>query len=516
MRSTNAVCEEYTSRNRVTQVLKSTDYVQKNLFDDTIPYTLQPDNPEGTTGTDSRTPRRFSLPVRKPAPKFIRSPKYSKRSKHTSGDFVHNVTPRRRRSKAQQRRKDAITLSAIVDILYQMDLDSVVKAIKAIKPFYTTGRKGYDLKDLLVVHLARYFMDTEYVAHWITDLIDNPALASICRLRGKVPSESTMCRFNQKLTQISSEYNDFADRFVNAVRDHLHQLHTADPDNYPPVGVEVAIDASATQAFSNPNKKVKDGGKSDKDAAWGKRHKANSPDDMVWYFGYKMHAIVDANYEFPIVWSTTTAKHNDLRQLRPLYEGAKATFSWYGPKYLLGDKGYDSEAIHRYLRKQGTDGIIPPRKPTAKDGLYDGLYNADGDPTCMGVVGMEYIKTDPVNGKHLYRCRVEGCDLKTKGIKGLVHCDSEFWFDPDDNPRILGTIPRNTKEYKRLYRKRWSVERDFAIFKESRLLEKHHYRGLAKVQTHVTSVAISFLATMLAHLRRGDVDHMAAMQVRAI
>ena len=509
MQSTNPVCEDYTSHSHTKQPVKRSDYQQSNLFYDTVPYTLQIDNTESTNENTVRTSRRFALPVRK----FVRSPKASKRSNHTNGTLVHKVTPRRRRSRTQQRRKDAITLSEIINVLYQMDLNTVVKAIK---PFYITGRKGYDLKDLLVVHLARYFMDTEYMAHWITDLIDNPKLASICRLRGKVPSESTMCRFNKKLTQIPNVYDDFADRFVSAVTDHLHQLHTADPDKYPPVGAEVAIDASAIQAFSNPNKKAKDGGKSDKDAAWGKRHIANSPDDMVWYFGYKMHTIVDANYEVPLVWNTTTAKHSDLRQLRPLYDDAKQTFPWYAPKYLLGDKGYDSQAMHRYLREQGTNGIIPPRKPTAKDGLYDGLYNADGDPTCMGVVAMEYIQTDPANGKHLYRCRAEGCDLKTKGIKGLVHCDSEFWFDPDDNPRILGGIPRNTKEYKRLYPKRWSVERDFASLKESRLLEKHHYRGLAKVQTHVTSVVISFLATMLAHLQRGDVEHMAAMQVRAI
>ncbi len=510
MRSTNSShhVEKYTPHDGVKQPVKSTDYRQKNLFDDTVPYTIRLDALKDTTQNTTRVSRVFTLPVRK----FIRSPKYSKRSKHTNGDSVHNVTPRRRRKKTQQRRKDAITLSAIVDILYSMDLDSVARAIK---PYYTTGRRGYDLKTLLVVHLARYFMDTEYVAHWITDLIDNPTMASICRLRGKVPSESTMCRFNKKLTTVFNEYNEFADRFVSAVRDHLHHLHIQDPDNYPPVGAEVAIDASAIRAFSNPNQKAKDGGKTDKDATWSKRHKANSPDDMVWYWGYKMHAIVDANYEFPITWSTTTAKRNDLHQLRPLYEDAKQTFPWYAPQYLLGDKGYDSEAMHRYLRKQGTNGIIPPRKPTSKDGLYNGLFNADGDPTCMGLVGMEYIQTDSVTGKHLYRCRAEGCDLKTKGIKGLVHCDDEHWFDPDDNPRILGAIPRNTDTYKRLYRKRWSVERDFYIFKESRLLEKYYYRGLAKVQTHVTSMAISFLATMLAHLQRGDVDHMAAMQVRA-
>ena len=104
--------------------------------------------------------------------------------------------------------------------------------------------------------------------------------------------------------------------------------------------------------------------------------------------------------------------------------------------------------------------------------------------------------------------------MKTEGLPWMTHCDDEHWFDPEDNPRVMGNIRRNSREWKRLYRKRWSVERVFGSLKDSRLLENHRYRGIAKVRTHVTSAAIAFLATVLAHLKQDDVDHMAFMQVR--
>ena len=492
-----AVCEEYNAPNSALQTPKPTDYVQHTLFDSTIPYSLQTQNISGAT-------RRFDRPHRKAIA-------WPKRVKRPTGDFVHKATQYRKRTKSRPRRYDTILLSTIVGVLESIDLNPI---ITAIKPLYTTGRKGYDLHDLLLVHLSRYILDKEFVSEWLMELVDNPRLASICRLRGRIPSESTLCRFNAKLSKIPDTYYDLVVRLVDGIGNKITELHQQDPDRYPGLATEVAIDATAISAFSNPNKKAKDGGVSDKDAQWGKRHKANSPEDMVWYFGYKMHTIADANYEFPIVFDTTHAKRSDIRLLRPLYDEAKNNFPWYGPKYFLGDKGYDSEAMHRYLRQQGTDGLIPPRKPRAKDGLYDGIFNADGDPTCMGKVGMEFVQTDPRTKRHLYRCRPEGCRLKTEGMRGILHCDDEAWFDPEDNPRAMGAIPRNSREWRRLYRKRWSVERIFNSLKHSRLLERHRYRGMAKLRTHVISTVVGFLSTMLAHLQQDNVDHMVRMKVR--
>ena len=369
--------------------------------------------------------------------------------------------------------------------------------------------------DLYVVHFCRYVLDYECMSDFLVILRDNPVLAKICGVLGHVPSESTMSRFSTKLSKMNDDYEEFADRLVDAVAVRINELHQSDPEQYPPFATEVAIDATGIDAYSNVGNSPKEKARQDRGATWGKRHKASIPGgDMVYFLGYKAHVIADAHYEIPIAFQTDTAKKHDINFLRPLYESAKSSFQWYAPQYLLGDKGYDSQAMHRFLRKNGTDGIIAIKKPGAKSGMYDEIFNEDGDPTCMGNVPMEYVETDPVTNEHLYRCRPEGCRLKKEGLPWLMHCDTEHWFDPEDNPRVMGNIRRNSPEWKHLYRKRWSVERVFKGLKDSRLLENHRYRGLAKVRTHVTSAVVAYLATVLAHLRQDEPNYMAYMKIR--
>lgn len=138
---------------------------------------------------------------------------------------------------------------------------------------------------------------------------------------------------------------------------------------------------------------------------------------------------------------------------------------------------------------------MPLKKPNAKDGLYDGLFNAEGKPTCMGMVGMEYVTTDEETGHQLWRCPSSGCHLLTEGTKAIKHCDTEFWFNPEDHLRVMGAIPRASKEWKLKYRKRWSIERFFYRAKASRLLETHRYRGLAKVTLHVVLSTLTLVGT---------------------
>ena len=422
---------------------------------------------------------------------------------------------KQKHKKRRHYRIDCAKISSIIDELHRLDLTPI---LSALKPPYTTGRRGYNLKSMLIAHISRYILDVECVVDWVEELETNPTLAAICGFTSRVPSESSFSRFNTLLSKIPEYMEALMHRLVDAIRGKIADLHAKYPDRYPEFGKEVAIDATAIQAFSNTgykNSKVKNGTVSDKDAKWGKRHKVDSPDgDMVWFYGYKAHYLADANYDIPIHQIVTSGNKSDIRQLKPLYEKAAQTFQWFRPNVLLGDKGYDSEAMHRFLKGQGTQGIIPLKKTTAHDGLYDGLFNEDGAPTCLGMEPMEYVRTDPESKEQLWRCREKGCHLKDKGTKAITHCNDEVWFDPDDNPRVMGDIPRNSREWKKLYRKRWSVERVFNSMKSSRLLEGHRYRGIAKVRSHVITSTLAFLATTLAHLQQDNPNHMAWMRVR--
>ena len=62
-----------------------------------------------------------------------------------------------------------------------------------------------------------------------------------------------------------------------------------------------------------------------------------------------------------------------------------AAYPWIEPAYLLSDRGYDSQANHRFLAEQGITPVIHIRKPTAADGLRDGIYTARASPPAWAV-----------------------------------------------------------------------------------------------------------------------------------
>ena len=75
------------------------------------------------------------------------------------------------------------------------------------------------------------------------------------------------------------------------------------------------------------------------------------------------------------------------------------------PEFLLADRGYDGNPLHKWVHERGIKPIIPPRRPTADDGLYDGLYNRRGAPVCGdGNTTMEYLYTNPDNMNHAFAC----------------------------------------------------------------------------------------------------------------
>ena len=129
------------------------------------------------------------------------------------------------------------------------------------------------------------------------------------------------------------------------------------------------------------------------------------------------------------------------------------------------------------------------------------VYTAEGVPTCLGMVPMEYVRSDPRRG-HLYRCRSEGCRLRDR--KGVKYCADELWENRTDNPRLFGPLRQNSAAWKALYRLRQAVERVFKSMKESRRLEDHFIRGLRRIALHAVMSTLGFQATFFVNLLAGE------------
>ena len=173
-----------------------------------------------------------------------------------------------------------------------------------------------------------------------------------------------------------------------------------------------------------------------------------------------MHMVSNATHGVPLAFIVTPANESDSTQLPSVTRKVLAAHPWIEPRAFLADRGYGSLPNHKFLFDLGIIPVIHIRKPTAKDGLYDGIYTESGQPACMGGETMEYVRTDQETGAHLFRCQAGGCPLKTEGTKAITHCDSEAWERPETNLRVLGPLPRFTAAWKRLYRQRMSIEAD--------------------------------------------------------
>ena len=84
---------------------------------------------------------------------------------------------------------------------------------------------------------------------------------------------------------------------------------------------------------------------------------------------------------------------------------------------------------------------------------------------------MDYVWTDLETGRHLFRCRADGCPLKSEGTKLATHRDGEHWEDPQMNLRVLRPLPRFTDRWRWLHKLRMSIERIFRSLKHSRGLK---------------------------------------------
>ena len=354
------------------------------------------------------------------------------------------------------------------------------------------GRKGYGPKSLMFAYLASFVLDLPSTAALVRRLQDDAELRIICGL-SKAPHRTTFSKFVTRLTR----HQDLIEKCLASLTDKL-------ADALPGFGQTVAIDSTVVSTHSNPNRKTV----SDPEASWTKKHSAKAKDGKEeWHFGYKYHAVADATYGIPITGFTTTAKRNDSPELPRVMKQAQDTHEWFTPRYVLADKGYDSEANHRTVEKYGSIPIIAIRDMPEGE-LREGIYTNDCTPTCMGMVEMKYVRSDPRKG-HLYRCRREGCHLKTR--RGVRYCFDQVWENRQDRRRLFGQVRRASQEWKELYRQRQGIERVFKSMKESRRLEAHCYRGLDKIALHAALSALSFQATALSHIQQGQLDRLCWM-----
>lgn len=385
-------------------------------------------------------------------------------------------------------------LRELQNILNSIDSRPLIERLKAYRP---VGRKGYSLYGLWCAYIISFALNLPSTNALIRLLGLSAELRLMCGLT-KLPHRTTFNRFISRL----DDHLDLVEECLRPITDEL----AGELDGF---GEKVSLDSTTVKAHGNPNRTVL----SDPDASWTAKNDARSKsaDGKSWFYGYKLHLAVDATYGLPIAGYVTTAKRNDSPELPNLLDTARRAHSWFRPEYVIADRGYDGQPNHRAVLSRGGTPIIGIRR-TPGDQLWEGVYTKEGVPTCMGMVPMEYVRSEEGRGD-LYKCRSEGCKLSSR--KGVRYCLDEAWENRTDNPRRFGKLRRESPEWRFLYTMRQAVERVFKSLKQSRRLENHYVRGLKRVALHCAMAMLVFQATALVRFRETGLEGMT-WQVRRV
>ena len=342
--------------------------------------------------------------------------------------------------------------------------------------------QGYSSDAMWNAILVKYLLHLRYVRDLIALLHANRPLRRVCGFRDTVPSESTFSRFYARLAQ----HQDLVDQAI-ATASHVISVALADdiaegklPPKSPDPGRVIAIDSSDIPAFAAISRHRSS---VDPEAAWGHRTPKNTisdPDKGELFFGYKIHALCDAYYGFPITWTILPANAHDSPQLPALMDSMVAEYPYLPTRYVLADRGYDSLSNYRDIdsRRNVYDrrllSVILMRNTDR-----NGIYSVHGRPYCLGKQEMEYVRTDKGKG-HLFRCPDGGCDLKTEK-PWLAPCRQEHHENwQDDRLRKVGRLPRASRRWANLYKRRTVIERMFSSLKRSRLMGDCRYLAWRK------------------------------------
>ena len=389
-------------------------------------------------------------------------------------------------------------LESALDELEQ--LPSVQRFIRTVVKAQTRARPGYSPRIMWRAVCLKHLLGERFVVGFLERLKSSPKLTELCGFKGTLPSDSTFSRFFTRLAD-AGETTDIA----------MAELVTKLKGILPDLGDEVAIDSTDIEAYAKDRTPP-----SDPDAAWGYRTpktKSKAKDDKELFFGYKMHSVSDVKYGAPLAHTVLPANKNDSPQLPGVVAKAQKLLPRLKPNHLMADRGYDSQANHSFLIKRGIVPIIHIRKPTADDGLYDGLYTAKGAPTCDGKTPMKYVRTDS-NGHHVFRCPPKGCSLRKRSRLFAQYCNTmDHREDPADNYRVLGAVSRLDPRWQKLYSKRTVIERMFGSLKRMRLLDQHQFRRAAKVVVHIGLANLTYLVTMFVRVRAGDMKRIRHMRI---
>ena len=375
------------------------------------------------------------------------------------------------------------------------------RLLSVLENEHWTGRKGYPARGMWSAIIAGVLNQANSLSDVIRLLKRDKDTRLVCGFSlDDIPDHDALRRFLKKLVKHADLLDKCFSDLVSEARGAL-----------PGFGDTLAVDATDIKAHSNGHRKTP----SDPDARWGAKgaghHSGPSRDkkqrDLYYWFGYKLHLVVDTLYELPVSFEITPANESDTTHMESLLKKAGADREETRPKAVIADKGFDSKSNSQFVFNECHAVPIIPIRERAGEQLPD-ICNAKGTPLCGCGLDMTYWGRD---GDYLkYRCP----EAVGKGI-----CKARFKCSPSSygyvlklpvasDPRRHPPVPRESKKWARLYRMRTAVERVNSRVKEQLGLGNITLRGITKVTVRSILSLLVMLAAAVGMARRNRLSEL--------
>jgi len=359
------------------------------------------------------------------------------------------------------------------------------------------------------------------------ELMRNETLLALCGfdvLKGihAVPTAAAYSRFLKRLIQHKALVRDIFTKLVHTVAQEV-----------PDFGSTLAIDGKKLDSFGNPvrdSKKHNGDKRRDTDADWGVKTYAGINEQgkpwekVVSWFGYKLHLLVDADYELPVDFRVTQASKAEQPVAREILDALPDRFPDIVERaqYLCGDRGYDDQKILHTAIELGMSPIIDIRnlwkdgeKMKMIDGAKNVAYDYRGNVTCFCPVTLKehrmcYGGYEQKRQSHKYLC-----PARAKGIAcaGQQQCTvgRQIRIPLTQDRRIFTPTARSSYKWERIYDKRTAIERVNSRIDNVFMFEQHYIRGIKKMETRITLAFIVMLSMALGRVRQNRAELMRSL-----
>lgn len=387
------------------------------------------------------------------------------------------------------------------------------------------GRNDYPIRALWNSVLAGIVYQHPSIESLRRELMRNAQLRQLCGFDlckglAAVPSSNAYTNFLSLLIR----HMDGVDALFYDLVDKLRTVLAG-------FGKTLAIDSKAigSRARKASCSAVPDGrGEADADTGV-KTYKGTRKDGSLWksvksWFGFKLHLIVDADYDMPVDYKVTRASASDVvvgrDMIKDMAQNRPAMLE--NAEYGLGDKGYDDTRLITTLwGEHGIKPIIDIRDQWKLDGarLVHGQTNVSHDykgtvfchcPITWEKRPMAYGGFEKDRQTLKYRCPAKHYGLDCKGRDRCCISDS-LRITIHSNPRIFTPLPRDSYKWKTLYKKRSSVERVNGRLDESFGFEKHFIRGQKKMKLRCGLALIVMLGMAYGRVKEKQPDKLRSL-----